>query len=141
VKSGRYNSASEVVREALRLLEDHEKAALLNSKSSARNSTAAWLPVTGARGLKARKPSPESAGNPKSAARSVHEALRCRARSRPGPGRHLGYIAEDSLAAADRFLEKLYKNIRMLAETPGMGHAAKISSNSAGSYSGRWVTT
>jgi toxin ParE1/3/4 len=33
------------------------------------------------------------------------------------------YIAEDSLDAADRFLEKLYKNIRMLAETPGMGHA------------------
>ena len=36
-----------------------------------------------------------------------------------------GYIAEDSLDAADRFLEKLYENIRMLAETPGMGHARK----------------
>jgi len=34
-----------------------------------------------------------------------------------------GYIAEGSLDAADRFLEKLYKNMRMLAETPGMGHA------------------
>ena len=33
VRSGRYNSASEVVREALRLLQDHEKARALQLKS------------------------------------------------------------------------------------------------------------
>ena len=32
------------------------------------------------------------------------------------------YIPEDSLDAADRFLEKLYENIVKLAGTPGMGH-------------------
>ncbi len=32
------------------------------------------------------------------------------------------YIAEDSIAAADRWLAKLEKAINMLAEMPGIGH-------------------
>lgn len=33
------------------------------------------------------------------------------------------YIAEDSLDAADRFLDELNQNIGRLADTPGMGHS------------------
>lgn len=32
------------------------------------------------------------------------------------------YIAEDSEAAADRWLERLYDEVEMLASRPGMGH-------------------
>ena len=43
VSSGRYNSASEVVREALRLLEDHDQPAPANSRNSTGNWGAGWL--------------------------------------------------------------------------------------------------
>lgn len=32
------------------------------------------------------------------------------------------YIAEDNLDAADRFLEKLYDEIRSISRNPGIGH-------------------
>jgi plasmid stabilization system protein ParE len=33
------------------------------------------------------------------------------------------YIAEDSLDAADRFLETLYMNMGKIADSPGIGHS------------------
>jgi plasmid stabilization system protein ParE len=51
-----------------------------------------------------------------------------------------GYIAADSVNAADRLTARFFEAFEALARSPGMGHKRKISRSSR-FFFGRWATT
>jgi putative addiction module CopG family antidote len=90
VESGRYNSASEVVREALRLLEEHDTARATNSPNLTRNSAGGWpRSIVAKRWLRPR-PAPGCSENPTSVGNRGRERLYPRLRCGPRSGGYLG---------------------------------------------------
>jgi len=85
VESGRYNSASEVVREALRLLEEHERARAAQLAEFNKELAGDWLPWIAARPLIPPRRVPVSSASLRSGGSSAHERLRSRWRCGPRP--------------------------------------------------------
>src|ERR1700733_14314116 len=86
VDSGRYNSASEVVREALRLLEEHDRARSVQLGAFNRELAAVWTHLTGASMSPRRMPAPGSSVNPSGTGKPKRDALHPERGCRPRPG-------------------------------------------------------
>jgi antitoxin ParD1/3/4 len=95
VKSGRYNSASEVVREALRLFEERDRLRELQIRELRKKPTRVGLPSDAVRAWTEKSSSRDSSGKNKNwgASANGHEALQSLARGRP---RHSGNLGPTS---------------------------------------------
>jgi antitoxin ParD1/3/4 len=90
VDSGRYNSASEVVREALRVLEEHDQARSVQLAGFNRELGRHLKTFDRGQHLSRWTPAPGSRVNPSSTGKPRRDALYPERGCRPRPGRHMG---------------------------------------------------